>query len=87
MIPSADTLRRAGEIVQEIGQLRSELARLFSDAGGAVQVRSARTPAKSSAGGRKPRNMSPEARARIASAARARWAKYRADKKVSAAKP
>jgi hypothetical protein len=75
MIPSADTLRRAGEILQEIEQLQTELVGLFgSSAGQAPKARRGRPPGKR-------RRMSPEARARIAAAARARWARYRVDKK------
>jgi len=76
MIPSADTLKRAAEILAEIESLQSELAGLFggtavSSVGG---KRRGRPPGKR-------RKMSPEARARIAAAAKARWARYRADKK------
>lgn len=79
MIPSVDTLRRAGEILAEIEKLRSELLELFGDEAGTVakRVRRGRPPGTKG----KRRKMSPEARARIAAAAKARWAKYRADKK------
>lgn len=79
MVPSEETLRRAGEILQEIGQLRTELETLFGR-GGTGQAPAAKV-AKAT---KKPRNMSPEARARIAAAAKARWIKYRADKKAAA---
>jgi hypothetical protein len=76
MIPSADTLRRAGEILQEIEKFQAELVSLFGGSGGAqaTKPRRGRPPGKR-------RRMSPEARARIAAAARARWARYRSDKK------
>ena len=81
MIPSADTVRRAGEILKEIERLQEELAGLF--AGGAAGKARGRAAAKSG-GAAKRRRMSPEARARIAAAAKARWARYRADKKAAA---
>ncbi len=75
MIPSADTLKRAGEILQEIENLQGELAGLFgSSVAVAAPKRRGRPPGKR-------RKMSPEARARIAAAATERWARYRADKK------
>jgi hypothetical protein len=80
MIPSADTLRRAGEILQEIERLQSELVSLFGSSAGSQtssKPRRGRPPGKR-------RKMSPEARARIAAAARARWARYRSDKKGGA---
>jgi hypothetical protein len=80
MIPSADTLRRAGEILQEIEKLQSELVTLFGGSGGAQ----ASKPRRGRPPGKGRRRMSPEARARIAAAARARWARYRSDKKGAA---
>lgn len=84
MIPSTDTLRRAGEILAEIESLQTELAGLFS--GGRGGRRGARgggraAAAAAAAGSGKRRRMSPEAKARIAAAAKARWARYRAEKK------
>lgn len=83
MIPSAETLRRAGDILKEIEQLQGELAGLF---GGAPTGKRRGRPPGSGAGTaargiRKRRKMSSEARARIAEAAKARWARYRAEKK------
>lgn len=78
MIPSADTLRRATEILEEIEKLQGELISIF---GGAASA------GKSGKRGRpqgQRRKMSREARERIAAAARARWARYRADKKAAA---
>ena len=85
MIPSSDTLRRASEILSQIGALQAEIVSMFTG-GGRAPVAASVNPriavAKvAPAAGKKVRNMSPEARARIAAAARARWAKYRADKK------
>ncbi len=82
MIPTIETLRRAGEILQEIESLQKELTSLFggSTASAAVAVtgkKRGRPPGKR-------RTMSADARARIAAAAKARWAKYRADKKGAA---
>lgn len=81
MIPSVDTLRRASEILKEIEQLQGELAGLF---GGASTARRRGRPPGKTGGPKSRRQMSPEARARIAAAAKARWARYRADKKAAA---
>lgn len=79
MIPSADTLKRAAEILEEIEKLQGELVGLFGASAtvGASAKRRGRPPGKR-------RKMSPEARERIAAAAKARWARYRADKKPAA---
>ena len=89
MIATVDTLRRAGEILREIEGLQNELAGLF--AGGPTGNRRGRPAGGGVAGAggggggsRKRRKMSPEARARIAAAAKARWARYRAEKKPAA---
>jgi hypothetical protein len=88
MIATMDTLRRAGEILREIEQLQNELAGLFT--GGPIAKRHGRPARGGGAGGgggdgvRKRRKMSPEARARIAAAAKARWARYRAEKQPAA---
>ena len=77
MIPSVDTLRRASEILKEIEQLQGELVSLFgSGKGGGVAAKRGRPAGKR-------RRMSAEARERIAAAARARWARYRSEKKSS----
>jgi hypothetical protein len=82
MIPSADTLRRASEILQEIEKLQGELVSLFG--GGKVGRKSGRPGLKRGRPPGKRRKMSSEARERIAAAARDRWARYRADKKAAA---
>lgn len=84
----ADTLRRAGEILQEIERLQQELASLFGGNSGAVSAspRQGAKGAKAAKPQGKRRSMSPEARARIAAAARARWARYRSEKKAAAGK-
>jgi hypothetical protein len=79
MIPSVDTLRRAGEILQEIEKLQGELAGLFN--GSAPAAATPKRRGRPPGSGKKRRTMSPEARAKIAAAAKARWAKYRANKK------
>lgn len=86
MIPTIETLRRAGEILQEIENLQKELTGLFGGSGasaGLAVTGKKRGRPPGSAGGKR-RTMSAEARARIAAAAKARWAKYRADKKGAA---
>lgn len=83
MIPTPETLRRAGEIIAGIERLQTELAGLFVGSGpgrGRGKARGGEGRA-AAGGGRKRRVMSPGARARIAAANKARWAKYRAEKK------
>jgi hypothetical protein len=65
---SAEQLRRAAAIKDQIDTLENELGRILDGRGS-----KGRTP-----GGR--RTMSASARARIAAAQRARWAKYKANK-------
>lgn len=84
MIPSAETLRRAGEILQQVEGLRKELLGLFGGSGvsGAVAGSVAGTKRRGRPpGSGKGRKMSAEGRARIAAAAKARWAKFHAAKK------
>jgi hypothetical protein len=94
MIPTTDTLRRAGEILQEIESLQSELAGLFTNGSAAVAApkrrgrppgsRNAVSAAASSGSTKRRRTMSSAARAAIAAAQKARWAKFRAEKKGKA---
>ena len=67
---SALQLRRAADIKDKIDSLQSELGTLLGD--GSVAVPKLE---------RKRRKMSEAARARIAAAQRARWAKVKAEKK------
>jgi hypothetical protein len=69
-------LRRAAEIKERIDSLNSELASML---GGNSSLNPQPLPPKSG-----PRQMSAAGRARIAAAARARWAKIRAAKGQSA---
>jgi hypothetical protein len=69
---SASQLRRAADIKDEIEALQSTLARLLGGTNGAVAPR-------------KRRKMSAAARAKIAAAQRARWAKQRGAKVPKAA--
>jgi sugar phosphate isomerase/epimerase len=95
MIPTSDTIQRASEILRQIESLQAELAGLFS--GGRVVVatpkRRGRPPGSGKAAAaalapegapKKRRKMSAEARARIAAAAKARWAKFHAERKSPA---
>ena len=69
--PSLEKLQRAVAIKEQIQKLETELASIFGDK---VSPRtSAKAPAQKSRRGK--RNLSPEARERIAAAQRARWAK------------
>jgi hypothetical protein len=78
-IPSAATLRRAIEISEKIEKLEGEL-RAVLDGGSAGAAAPAPKAAAGAKRGRKRRRMSPEARARIVAAQKARWAKVRAEK-------
>lgn len=86
---SPETILRAKSLIEGIEKLQNELASLFGGAPVAASAtvltgpkRRGRPPGSgAAAGGKKPRNMTPEGRARIAAAARARWARFHADKK------
>ncbi|MBL9139053.1 MAG: hypothetical protein JNK85_24510 [Verrucomicrobiales bacterium] len=82
MIPSIESLRRASEIIREIEALQGELAGLFGS--GAASPAAGRRRGRPPGSGKKARNMSAEGRARIAAAARARWARFHAAKKKAA---
>lgn len=91
MIVSPESIRRAAEIVQTIEQLQAELTGLFGGAPVAAPKRRGRPPGVRAAAQEEPvqgrtRNMSPEGRARIAAAAKARWARVRAEKAKAAKK-
>ena len=76
---SSTQLRKAADLKERIDSLTSELASIL---GGISSLNPQPLPPK--AGGR---HMSAAGRARIAAAARARWAKVRAAKSEAAAKP
>lgn len=80
MIPTPETIRRAGEILREIESLQSELGRLFGSGAPAVAGKRRGRPPGTGTGTGKRREMSAEGRERIAAAARARWAKFHAEK-------
>lgn len=93
MIPTAETLQRAGDIIRQIEALQAELAGLFgggSPSRGSAGKRRGRPPVAAKAAsaapaaGKRQHRMSAEGRARIAAAAKARWAKFRAEKKKAA---
>ncbi len=67
---TAKELRRAADIKDKIESLQNELSRLLRGV-----VRKGATPV------RKRRKMSAAAKAKIAAAARVRWAKWKAEKK------
>lgn len=90
MIPTTDTLQRANAIIQQIEALQAELVGLFGGTGTPAPKRRGRPPGSSKAPSvvngmqgkrRGPRTMSPEARAKIAAAQKARWTKHRNVKK------
>jgi len=70
---SATQLRRAADIQDKIESLQSELGKLLGNGSA--------TAAESTTPERKRRKMSRAAKAKIAAAQRARWAKVRAGKK------
>jgi ribosomal protein L15 len=70
---SASQLRRAADTQDKIESLQIELGKLLGDGSAGATV--------STASKRKRRKMSAAARAKIAAAQRARWAKVRAAKK------
>jgi hypothetical protein len=83
--PTIANLKRAIEIAEKIESLQAQLAALVGGTSAPKSVAS--TPAapvavKSRRGGK--RSLSPEARARIAAAQRARWAKTRGTAKPAA---
>jgi hypothetical protein len=81
--PSVAALRRAIELTEQIEKLEAELQGVLAgkQAAAAVAAPKAAASAPVSATGKKKRTMSPEARARIVAAQKARWAKVRAAKK------
>jgi hypothetical protein len=73
--PSVDQLKRAIAIAEQIQRLESELASLLGGESRGSSAAASSPAVTRSKPGRKKRTMSPEARARIAEAQRARWAK------------
>ncbi len=92
MIPTSDTLKRASEIIQQVEALQAELVSLFGGAATSTAPKRRGRPPGSTSGKAAPdsaapapsrgkRKMSPEGRARIAAAAKARWVKFHAAQK------
>lgn len=76
MLPTPETIQRAAEILRQIEALQSELTGLFgANANPSAPKRRGRPP-----GSGKRRKMSDEGKAKIAAAAKARWARFRAQK-------
>jgi len=83
-IPSADQLKRAIQISEQIAELEAELVAVFN--GSAPAQRSAApTGGRVAKSGRKRRTMSAEAREKIAAAQRARWAKTKGKSSAASA--
>lgn len=86
--PTLDQLKKALVIAEQIKKLEADLASIL---GGQPVAAAASAAAKAapSKPGKKRRTMSPEARARIVAAQKARWAKIRGEKAPApaAAKP
>ena len=93
MIPTSDTLQRAHQILQNIEALHSELAGLFTGTDVPAPKRRGRPPGSGKVPHttigepvKRTRRMSPEGSARIAAAAKARWARHHADKAAQTGK-
>lgn len=71
--PTSEQLKRAIKVSQQIQQLEAELAAILGGSKRGAKADLSVSPPK--------RNMSPEARERIAAAQRARWAKFNKEKK------
>ncbi len=93
-IPTLEQLKRAAQVAEQIAKLEAELQAVLGGAKtrGRKPGKAAKTeegadaseaakPAKKSRK-KRARNMTPEARARIAEAQKARWAKFRKDQKA-----
>jgi len=83
-MPTLIQLKEAVTIAEQIEKLQATLAGLI---GGSASVTTAPKVASAPAAKAGKRTMSPEARARIAAAQRARWAKSRGTSKAPAASP
>jgi hypothetical protein len=86
--PSADTLRRAASLLDDIEKLQAQFGAIL---GGTAPRRGRKpgpqpkaevleSPAPAKMKRRKKRKLSPEARARMVAAVKARWARVRAGK-------
>ena len=83
---TAKALRRAADLKDQIESLSNELTRILSGGGNGVPSPFSARRGRPPGNGKKPtgkRNMSPAARAKIAAAAKARWAKAKAAGKKS----
>lgn len=76
--PSLDQLKRATAIAEQIQQLESQLKSILGGASSAPAVAGKLAKVKPAKKGK--RTLSPEARARIVAAQKARWAKIKGEK-------
>jgi hypothetical protein len=90
-IPTLEQLKRAAQIAEQIAKLEAELQAVLGGAKTRGRKPGKATKSAKATEGSKPekksrkkraRNMTPEARARIAEAQKARWAKFRKDQKA-----
>jgi hypothetical protein len=90
-IPTLEQLKRAAQIAEQIAKLEAELQAVLGGAKTRGRKPGKATKSSKATEGSKPekksrkkraRNMTPEARARIAEAQKARWAKFRKDQKA-----
>jgi hypothetical protein len=84
-IPSAATLRRAIELSEQLEKLEAELRAVLAGSSPAPASAAPKAAAVAKPG-KKRRKMSPEARARIVAAQKARWARVRAEKAAAGKK-
>jgi hypothetical protein len=80
--PTIANLQRALAVAEQIAKLQAELASIVGDSS---SVSSTRKPTASPVAKKGKRTMSPEARAKIAAAQKARWAKAKGGKAPAAA--
>jgi len=80
---SVDQLKRAVAIAEQIQQLETELASVL---GGSFPSAAAKSAPAAVKAGKKKRTMSPEARAKIVAAQKARWAKIKAGEAAAPAR-
>jgi hypothetical protein len=79
--PLVKRLQHALVIAEKIQLLEAELASIFGQSVGGSSVAAAALSGPKKRKTRKKRNLSPEAREKIAAAQRARWARVKAKKK------
>lgn len=80
-IPTVEQWKRGLEISQQIAALQKELATILGKQSATAPAKSGKATGGKPAKARRKNKISPEGRARIAAAQKARWAKVKAGKK------